>query len=89
MKWRATATAGSTTRKYPEHIEREHLQKRLWRSSSACTVKAPRLVHRARQPHTRRLILDEGGFLYDSDYYGDDLPVLDHGEPIAQGAEPY
>lgn len=25
-------------------------------------------------PHTRRLLLDQGGFLYDSDYYGDDLP---------------
>ena len=25
-------------------------------------------------PNTRRLVLDEGGFLYDSDYYGDDLP---------------
>ena len=25
-------------------------------------------------PNTRRLVADEGGFLYDSDYYGDDLP---------------
>ena len=25
-------------------------------------------------PNTRRLLLEEGGFLYDSDYYGDDLP---------------
>jgi putative urate catabolism protein len=25
-------------------------------------------------PNTRRLVVDEGGFLYDSDYYGDDLP---------------
>jgi allantoinase len=25
-------------------------------------------------PNTRRLVLDEGGFEYDSDYYGDDLP---------------
>ena len=25
-------------------------------------------------PHTRRLVADFGGFEYDSDYYGDDLP---------------
>ncbi|MGM3175650.1 allantoinase PuuE [Dickeya lacustris] len=25
-------------------------------------------------PHTRQLLLEQGGFLYDSDYYGDDLP---------------
>ena len=32
------------------------------------------LVHRPRQPRTRRLVADYGGFEYDSDYYGDDLP---------------
>ena len=26
-------------------------------------------------PNTRRLVADDGGFLYDSDYYGDDLPL--------------
>ena len=25
-------------------------------------------------PNTRRLVADDGGFLYQSDYYGDDLP---------------
>ncbi|MEJ8840683.1 allantoinase PuuE [Ramlibacter sp. AN1133] len=25
-------------------------------------------------PNTRRLVVDDGGFAYDSDYYGDDLP---------------
>lgn len=29
----------------------------------------------AASPATRRLLLEEGGFLYDSDFYGDDLPV--------------
>ncbi|KAI3603835.1 Uricase (urate oxidase) (plasmid) [Cupriavidus necator H850] len=33
---------------------------------------------------TRRLLREEGGFLYDSDFYGDDLPVT-----IARGARPY
>jgi len=26
-------------------------------------------------PNTRRLVVDHGGYLYDSDYYGDDLPL--------------
>ena len=26
-------------------------------------------------PHTRRLVVDDGRLLYDSDYYGDDLPL--------------
>ena len=34
-------------------------------------------------PNTRRLVVEEGGFLYDSDSYADDLPywVLDFGRP--------
>lgn len=27
-------------------------------------------------PNTRRLVVEQGGFLYDSDYYGDDLPFF-------------
>jgi peptidoglycan/xylan/chitin deacetylase (PgdA/CDA1 family) len=29
----------------------------------------------ASSPNTRRLLIEEGGFLYDSDWYGDDLPT--------------
>ena len=25
-------------------------------------------------PNTRRLVVEHGGFVYDADYYGDDLP---------------
>lgn len=34
-------------------------------------------------PNTRRLVVEEGGFLYDSDSYADDLPYWDtrHGKP--------
>jgi peptidoglycan/xylan/chitin deacetylase (PgdA/CDA1 family) len=41
---------------------------------------APRRLHGAGwytgrdSPNTRRLVADHGGFEYDSDYYGDDLP---------------
>jgi peptidoglycan/xylan/chitin deacetylase (PgdA/CDA1 family) len=34
----------------------------------------------APSPNTRRLLMEEGGFLYDSDDYGDDLPrCIEHG----------
>jgi allantoinase len=57
-----------------EDVEREHLQigvdiiRRL-------TGSAPLGWYTGRDsPNTRRLVVDHGGFLYDSDYYGDDLP---------------
>ncbi|WP_404299752.1 polysaccharide deacetylase family protein [Alicycliphilus denitrificans] len=39
----------------------------------------------AASPNTRRLLMEEGGFIYDSDYYGDDLPLT---MPGSQG-RPY
>ena len=38
----------------------------------------------ASSPNTRRLLMEEGGFLYDSDWYGDYLPTLLHA-----GERPY
>lgn len=44
------------------------------------SIDGPRKLHGAGwytgrdSPHTRRLVADFGGFEYDSDYYGDDLP---------------
>jgi len=32
------------------------------------------LVHRRDSPHTRELVVEHGGFVYDSDSYADDLP---------------
>ncbi|BAL25626.1 urate catabolism protein [Azoarcus sp. KH32C] len=45
-------------------------------------------------PNTRRLVADYGGFLYDSDYYGDDLPFWmevqkTDGETVPQLIVPY
>jgi putative urate catabolism protein len=45
-------------------------------------------------PNTRRLVADYGGFEYDSDYYGDDLPVWmrvrrSDGEQVPQLVVPY
>jgi allantoinase len=45
-------------------------------------------------PNTRRLVADPGGFLYDSDYYGDDLPFYTdvtrtNGEVVSHLVVPY
>ncbi len=58
----------------PEDVEREHMQR--------CVARITRLLGRHPEgwytgrdsPNTLRLVAEEGGFLYDSDYYGDDLP---------------
>jgi putative urate catabolism protein len=57
-----------------EDIEREHLQ-RCVRIVEALLGRHPEGWYTGRDsPNTRRLVVEEGGFLYDSDYYGDDLP---------------
>ncbi|TEA77006.1 allantoinase PuuE [Allopusillimonas ginsengisoli] len=58
----------------PEDVEREHMQR--------CVERITHLLGRHPEgwytgrdsPNTLRLVAEEGGFLYDSDYYGDDLP---------------
>ena len=77
-----------------EALEREHMrvaidiQKRL-------TGNAPIGWYTGRDsPNTRRLVVEQGGFLYDSDNYGDDLPfwstvATSGGENIAHLVIPY
>ena len=58
----------------PEEQEREHIAKGI-EIIKKLTGQAPLGWYTGRDsPRTRRLILDHGGFEYDSDYYGDDLP---------------
>lgn len=40
-------------------------------------------------PNTRRLVVEHGGFLYDSDYYGDDLPFWTTVETGSGGCKPH
>jgi putative urate catabolism protein len=57
-----------------EATERAHLEKAV-AIQTALTGKAPLGWYTGRDsPNTRRLVVDHGGFAYDSDYYGDDLP---------------
>lgn len=58
----------------PEPIEREHMQ-RCVDVVSSLLGRHPEGWYTGRDsPNTRRLVMEEGQFLYDSDYYGDDLP---------------
>jgi len=60
-----------------EAEEREWIQRAVKTIAAACGVRP--IGWHTRSPHTpntRRLLIDEGGFLYDSDAYDDDLPYL-------------
>jgi len=58
----------------PVNEEREHLQRAV-AIHAALTGSAPLGWYTGRDsPNTRRLVVEHGGFEYDSDYYGDDLP---------------
>ena len=57
-----------------EATEREHMRIGV-ASLRRATGAAPVGWYTGRDsPNTRRLVVEHGGFLYDSDYYGDDLP---------------
>ncbi len=57
-----------------EPVEREHMATAV-RVIRELTGARPLGWYTGRDsPNTRRLVCDDGGFLYDSDYYGDELP---------------
>jgi peptidoglycan/xylan/chitin deacetylase (PgdA/CDA1 family) len=65
-----------------EATERAHMEKALaiierltgQRHGQSNTVHGAGWYTGRDSPNTRRLVVDHGGFAYDSDYYGDDLP---------------
>ncbi len=58
----------------PEDVEREHMQKAI-EIQTRLTGERPLGWYTGRtSPNTRRLVAEEGGFLYDADDYSDDLP---------------
>jgi peptidoglycan/xylan/chitin deacetylase (PgdA/CDA1 family) len=65
-----------------EATERDHMLKALaiierltgQRHGQSDTVHGAGWYTGRDSPNTRRLVVDHGGFAYDSDYYGDDLP---------------
>lgn len=68
---------------FGEEKEREHLQKAIEIHTQATGTRPLGWYTGRISPNTRRLVVEEGGFLYDSDSYADDLPywVYDYGNP--------
>ena len=66
-----------------EDVERSHIQKAI-DIQTRITGTRPLGFYQGRlSPNTRRLVVEEGGFLYDADSYADDLPYwdTDYGKP--------
>jgi putative urate catabolism protein len=67
----------------PEAVERDHLRRAI-DIHTRVTGSRPLGWYLGRcSPNTRRLVVEEGGFVYDADSYADDLPYWDtaHGRP--------
>jgi putative urate catabolism protein len=73
----------------PEEIERAHLQRAI-EAHTESTGERPLGWYLGRcSPNTRRLVAEEGGFLYDADSYADDLPYWNRSHGRAQLIIPY
>ena len=56
-------------------VEREHMQQALDIIKGLTGLKPQGWYTGRDSPNTRRLVVEQGSLLYDSDYYGDDLPL--------------
>ncbi len=83
-----------------EATEREHMKKgieiieRLTQTTHGNSIHGAGWYTGRDSPNTRRLVADHGGFEYDSDYYGDDLPFWmkvkkTNGDVVPQLVVPY
>ena len=78
----------------PIEIERQHMERAI-AVHHALTGERPWGWYTGRDsPNTRKLVVEHGGFEYDSDYYGDELPfwtevTLDDGRRRAHLIVPY
>jgi putative urate catabolism protein len=61
----------------PEAIEREHMQRAIEIHTQLTGTRPLGWYTGRTSPNTARLVVEEGGFLYDSDSYADDLPYYD------------
>lgn len=57
-----------------EDMEREHIQKAVEIHTRVIGSRPLGFYQGRMSPNTRRLVIEEGGFLYDADSYADDLP---------------
>jgi len=66
-----------------EAVERDHLRQAIEIQTRVTGARPLGWYTGRMSPNTRRLVVEEGGFLYDADSYADDLPYWDrsHGKP--------
>lgn len=57
-----------------EEVEREHIQRTVEIHKQCLGVRPVGMYQGKPNINTRKLVVEEGGFLYDSDSYADDLP---------------
>jgi len=55
-------------------VESEHIRRSVQIHKDILGVRPVGIYQGKPNAHTRRLVVEEGGFLYDSDSYADDLP---------------
>ena len=70
----------------PLEVEREHMQRAIAIHQRLTGARPLGWYTGRTSPNTRRLVVEDGGFVYDADDYNDDLPWYDtrydqHGEP--------
>ncbi|CAH0496182.1 allantoinase PuuE [Novosphingobium sp. CECT 9465] len=67
----------------PEAVEREHVARAIELHTKLTGARPLGWYQGRTSPNTARLVVEEGGFLYDADSYADDLPYWDtrHGKP--------
>ncbi|PSF38599.1 allantoinase PuuE [Aphanothece hegewaldii CCALA 016] len=68
---------------FSEAAEREHLEKAIAIHTEVTGSRPLGWYTGRNSPHTRKIVVEEGGFLYDADSYADDLPYwdYDYGKP--------
>ncbi|MEE2779927.1 MAG: allantoinase PuuE [Myxococcota bacterium] len=59
-------------------LEREHIQRAIAAHETHLGERPLGFYQGRTGPHSRRLCVEEGGFLYDADSYADDLPYWNH-----------
>ncbi|MEM9452262.1 MAG: allantoinase, partial [Cyanobacteria bacterium P01_E01_bin.6] len=66
-----------------EETEREHIRKAIDIHTRVSGTRPLGFYQGRLSHHTRRLVVEDGGFLYDADSYADDLPYwnYDYGKP--------
>ncbi|NBD16276.1 MAG: allantoinase PuuE [Cyanobacteria bacterium] len=69
---------------FTEAAEREHLQRAIAIHTQVTGSRPLGWYTGRNSPHTRRLVVEEGGFLYDADSYADDLPYW-----VVEGEKPH